>query len=109
MMSAMTLSGTSGSIPRWRHEDTRKRDRRASLRYGRPGERSPQAPWHPAEQWIRNNGAFLGEILYDLDPESAPPWERPGAVRLAMLSSFELSGGVIIDNREVLGMLSPKR
>lgn len=103
-MTTVTLSGPSGSTPRWRLEKAKKRDRRAALRYGRPPvERSPRAPWKPAELWILRNNAYLGETLHDCDPKSAPPWERDGALRLAMLSSVGLPGGAIIDSREALG------
>lgn len=100
-MENIALTAPYGNVPRYRDRG-RKWDRVLGLGYGRPNLRRERS-WSLMERWVLDNDVYLGEVIHDEDPASAPPWDRPAALRLAMLSFASLPGGVIIDDRESLG------
>jgi len=102
MMETIALAAPYGSISRYPDKASHKWDRVLGLGYGRPNRR-PERSWSSAERWALDNDVCLGEVIHDEDPGAAPPWDRPAALRLAMLGFASLPGGVVIDDRESLG------
>jgi hypothetical protein len=96
-MMTMALDDAVGWQRRFADDEhPRKRDRKATVRYGARQEVKPDG-LSGAEFYAMNNDLYIGESCIDTLPANEPPYARPGIQRLAMLTYTAFPEHVLVE------------